>query len=250
MVIYKRISRTILRHALPYIFRPESSEELTRLGSRYGGWTVILSRLAPNSVCYSFGAGEDLTFDLALVDAIGCRVHIFDPTPRALVHFDALAQAARGDKSARQQLEHVYQEYSFAAFPMLTFHDIGVWSEDKELDFYEPAISDHVSHSATNIQHTHVGFRATVKSVRSIAEMLGHEQIDLLKMDIEGAELAVIDNLLIEGPLPKTLCIEFDAAAQGGLQELKKMQQLINGLDSAGYRLIHIEDWNFLFIRG
>jgi len=37
----------------------------------------------------------------------------------------------------------------------------------------------------------------------------GHTHIDLLKIDIEGAEYQVLDNMLHENILPTILCIEF-----------------------------------------
>jgi hypothetical protein len=42
---------------------------LERLGSDYGGWYVPIDRLAPHSICYLAGVGEDITFDLALIAA-------------------------------------------------------------------------------------------------------------------------------------------------------------------------------------
>ena len=38
----------------------------------------------------------------------------------------------------------------------------------------------------------------------------GHEKIDLLKLDIEGAEVAVLTQMLDNKIYPKYLCIEFD----------------------------------------
>ena len=56
------------------------------LGSDYGGWSVATTGLGPESVVYSFGVGEDISFDIALIKAFGMRVNAFDPTPRSAIY--------------------------------------------------------------------------------------------------------------------------------------------------------------------
>lgn len=243
-----RATRAMIRRSLPLVLRPSSAKELVRLGSRYGGWRVPLRQLNEDSVCYSFGVGEDISFDIALAKLTGSTVHLFDPTPRSKAHFDLLTRAAGGDATAKSHLAQIYPRISAEAVTLLRYHEYGIWSANEELEFFKPRDPTHVSHSLTNIQKTGVGFTATVKTARTIASTLGHDRIDLLKMDIEGAEFAVLDDLLANGPLPRILCVEFDAAAHGGLRELRQLHTTINKLAKQGLRLSHIEDWNFLFL--
>jgi len=42
----------------------------------------IRLRSAATAVVYSLGIGEDISFDLALIEKYGARVHAFDPTPK------------------------------------------------------------------------------------------------------------------------------------------------------------------------
>merc|ERR1712070_537593 len=67
---------------------------LRRLGSDYGGWSVVLDLLSPHSVIYSFGLGQDISWDLELIKASGAHVHGFDNTPRSNRFFDT-GKAAR-----------------------------------------------------------------------------------------------------------------------------------------------------------
>ena len=53
------------------------------LGSDYGGFVVHPDPLTADSVVYSFGIGDDVSFDLAIIERFGARVHGFDPTPRS-----------------------------------------------------------------------------------------------------------------------------------------------------------------------
>src|SRR6187402_2180865 len=61
------------------------------LGSDYGSHCVHPESLGPNSVVYSFGVGEDASFDIALIERWGLQVHAFDPTPRSIEWVEAQA---------------------------------------------------------------------------------------------------------------------------------------------------------------
>jgi cell division protein FtsX len=69
---------------------------------------------------------------------------------------------------------------------------------------------------------------------------LGHDRIDLLKMDIEGAEEPVLDRMLAEGPLPRVLCIEFDTP-----QSPWALRRRLRRLEDAGYVTRHAEARNY-----
>ena len=53
-------------------------------GARSGMWTVDPTDLGPQSVVYSFGIGDNIAWELAMIEHFGCHVHAFDPTPRSL----------------------------------------------------------------------------------------------------------------------------------------------------------------------
>ena len=110
---------------------------LVRLGSEYGGWWVPRDCLAPGTVAYCVGAGEDITFDLALHEA-GCVVRVFDPTPRAISYVEARMPNS----------DH------------FTFRPVGLWRENTELRFYAPATAGFVSHSVVNLYGTTSYFTA------------------------------------------------------------------------------------------
>ena len=74
------------------------------------------------------------------------------------------------------------------------------------LRFYAPRNEAHVSHSAVNLQRTDRFFEAQVSTVRELAKKLDDTDIEIIKMDIEGAEYAVLSSLMDQGPLPSTLC--------------------------------------------
>ena len=63
---------------------PSSRLGLQKIGSDYGGWIVPTAAVSGDWICYSGGVGEDISFDMGLIERFGCNVYAFDPTPRAI----------------------------------------------------------------------------------------------------------------------------------------------------------------------
>ena len=197
--------------------RIQSRHDLVRLGSGYGGWIVPSSAVQADAVCYCVGVGEDISFDLALMERFGCAVHAFDPTPRAI-------------DFVRQNASDV---------PRFHFHPVGVWERDEQLRFYAPSNPAHVSHSVMNLQQTDAFFEAPCRSLESLMKQLGHARIDLLKLDIEGAEHRVIAAMLEHGVTVKVLCVEFDEATMElTAQSRQRIVATADALASHGYLLV------------
>jgi len=77
-------------------------------------------------------------------------------------------------------------------------------------------------------------------SLTSIIEKLGHDRIDLLKMDIEGAEYEVLEGLLQSPVLPTQLLVEFHHRfVEDGLT---KTYDIIRRLRSVGYKVFAISE--------
>ena len=248
--VFASLRRRTFGALLPILLRPQTREQLTRLGSAYGGWTLPTGRLRSDSVCYSFGAGEDLTFDLELARLCGCTVHLFDPTPRARTHFEQLREAAKLGALPLDAKFVAYRPELLSAVEKLIFHPVGIWNENTTLEFYGPEDPQHVSHSIVNLQRTRPGFKAEVRTLDSIMEHLGHSAVDLMKADVEGAEFEVLEYLVEHHIFPDIMAIEFDAVAHGGALELRSLIELSRDFRTHDYQLAHIESWNYLFLRG
>lgn len=146
--------------------RVNGSYECVRLGSDYGGWHVIGDLVNEESVVYSFGIGEDISFDLALIGSLGVTIHAFDPTPRSL--------------------EWIREQETPPSFNIYPF---GIAAFDGNARFSPPENPCHVSYTmkATAPNETNA-VELPVERLETIMKELGHDHIDLLKMDIEGAE--------------------------------------------------------------
>ena len=61
---------------------------MERLGTIYGGWFVPKDiELNENSIVYSGGVGEDISFDLLVSDKYDSNIFLIDPTNRAKKHY-------------------------------------------------------------------------------------------------------------------------------------------------------------------
>lgn len=213
-----RLTRRIVDRWVAY--RP--ALDLERIGTDYGGWIVPTALIRQDWICYLGGVGEDITFDLGLIERFGVAVFAFDPTPRAIEHS---ARVASGE-------------------PGFHFLPVGLWSEDTTLRFFAPKDPSHVSHSVVNLQRTSEYFEAPCRAVPSLMEELGHRSIDLLKLDIEGAEHKVLKSTLRAGIRPKVICTEIDQPV-GAF----RFWSTIRRVRSAGYTLVAMSGWNFTFVR-
>lgn len=228
------------------------SKKLLRLGTKYGGWIIpVDAGLTADSICYSAGAGEDISFDCALVARFHCQVRIIDPTPRAIQHFNHLEKAVRsGQRYPVNNSTEDYYSVTAEDFRRLRFVPVGLADSDTELKFYLPKNQAYVSCSTVNLQKTKEYFTAQCFRLSSLMQQLDDTSIDLLKMDIEGAEYAVIKDMVATKVLPRLLLLEFDEAhtpidGEAG----RRIKHHIEVLEQAGMRCIAVDGCNASFIR-
>jgi FkbM family methyltransferase len=189
----------------------ELSAPSVRLGTDYGGYAVILEHVRPESVVYSFGLGEDVSFDLALIERTACQVFGFDPTPRSMAWLKA------------QSLPSGFH-----------VRELGVAARDGQASFAPPKDPTHISHSMV-APALESGLSFEVRRLTTIMHELGHERLDLLKMDVEGAEYEVLDDLL-QCPLrPRQVLVEFHHGMHG--IPVSKTERSLRALRDAGYRI-------------
>jgi len=201
---------------------------LRRYGSTYGGWTLCPAGLDATSVVYSFGVGEDASFESELIEAFGCRVHAFDPTPKSIRWVQ------------EQQLPAQFR-----------FHDIGLAAYDGQALFQPPVNPAHVSYamvsgSSGSAQNCAVAF--PVQRLATIMRKLGHQQMHLLKMDIEGAEYDVVDDFVGAGIQARQVLIEFHHRFDRN--NVPRTRQAIRRLQEAGYQISAVapngEEYSFI----
>jgi hypothetical protein len=221
-----------------------------KIGSIYGGWYVPIGIMDSSSVCYTVGAGEDISFDIGLVKKFNCHVFVCDPTPRAVKHYELLRESIiRGADTSVWSDKPTFYNCDEAVFSHLHYLPYGVWNESKRMRFYAPKDPAHVSHSLVNLQCTKDYFEADCRAIKDLMSELNHSHIHLLKLDVEGAEYKILHSLLSDGIFPSILCIEFDEGHTPRDREyIQRIIDSISGLKQAGYLLTHVASWNVTFV--
>ena len=210
----RRVVKTLLRR--DFFLQVDKRIRHERLGSAYGGWDLVTDSILSGSIVYSFGVGQDVSFDAELIRRFGVTVHAFDPTPGSIAWV------------AAQHLP-----------PQFVMHEYGVAAFDGDVTFYPPENPDHISHSILEKTATRArGITVPMKSLGTIMRDLGHGTIDLLKMDIEGAEYQVLASLLDSQVRPHQILVEFHHRFDGvGIGDTR---QAVRNLKKAGYRLFSV----------
>lgn len=223
------------------------SKDWIKFGTDYGGWPVLNGYLNKNSICYCVGAGEDVSFDIELRENFNCNVVTIDPTPKSIVHFNEIIKNVKNNIPTRILSGIEKNNYYKASEKILdkwVFLPYGLWIKNNVQKFYVPKNNEHVSHSIVNLQQTNEFFKAECKTLKTIIKELKHSNINLLKMDIEGAEHEVIKQIFKDKIYPNILLVEFDQPCK-----VSKMNKTIELITKNGYDYCIKDGWNFAFLR-
>lgn len=195
----------------------QETNKLKFLGTDYGGWGVDLTSLDKESIVYSFGVGTDISFDLKIIETIGCKVYGFDPTPRCIEWIET------------QKLPENFE-----------FIKLGLSDFDGFSFFDLPPKDTWVSFSETKIPKNN-SVKCEVKTLKSIMKILNHNHIDVLKIDIEGSEYHVLPNILQNQIFPKQILVEFHGNSSKQINEILEllhMYEVYKRIDRSDYYLI------------
>lgn len=230
----------------PRIRIERASGPLVRLGTAYGGKTFVDRGSLSGATILSAGLGEDASFDVEFAARYNAKVLIIDPTPRSISYYDGLkGRIGLGSTSAYGESGCLpFESYDMSAIApcQLELVPKALWVEECSLKFFVPRNPLHVSHSITNFQNDydtnadHIEVEAT--TVDAIVQRYNLDSIPLLKMDIEGAEVSVIESLMKSGPYPGQILVEFDELARPSRSVKRKYEGIDRVLREAGYRCV------------
>jgi FkbM family methyltransferase len=200
------------------------------LRRRYGGplvqlshWRIPAALLGPDSICYCAGVGEDIEFEAGLLKQFDARVFAFDPTPRAIRFVECRM------KNAKKFL----------------FSPMGIWSEDTTLRFYAPMNNQYVSHSVVRDGMSGEYFDAPCRRLATLMKEHNHDRIDLLKMNIEGAEYEVLQSMIADQIRPTVLAFTFE-----GPSAFAESIRWTRKLSCYGYQFAGLAGWAATFVLG
>lgn len=191
--------------------------EIIWLGNNYGGFYVASNKLNNKSIVYSFGIGTDISFDSDLINFKKITVYGFDPTPKSI------------DWISKNKMKN------------FIFFDYGIGNKNETAKMYLPKNKNHVSGSILKNKNLSKNYiKVKLKTLDSIMKELNHKYLNLLKLDIEGAELDVLQDILNKNINVNQIIVEFhDRFLKNGK---KARRHIMKELQEKGYSLFAISN--------
>lgn len=197
---------------------------LLEFGNRQTGcsWFFCPDGLDQNSIMYGGGVGRDVTFEHALVKHFGCNVVLFDPSPTG-----AETMALPENR-----------------IPQFHFCPVGLSGRNGTLRFAPPPdLKEGSWFTAGDNQAT---IEVPCVDLGTLMKQNGHRRIDLLKIDIEGAEYDVLEHVLAQKLPVKQVLVEFHHNIIPGIPRRRSISYMLR-LAAAGYKLLKQDGENHTF---
>lgn len=213
-----------MRHRLFYGLLLKRNCAIRTLGDPRGfcQWNISPAGLSRDSVVYSAGVGDDVSFEHDLVKYYGCQVVLFDPSPI-------------GVKTMALEENNI---------PQFRFLPVALAAHNGSLKLGEPRPGDQSWFARKDGE----GLEVACANLSSVMKQNGHHRIDLLKLDIEGSEYEVIEDLLKNRlPVPQ-ICVEYHHRIVPGVTHSQTLWSILR-LEARGYRLIDLTGNNHTFVR-
>tara|TARA_Y100000590_G_scaffold284333_1_gene319893 strand:+ start:1048 stop:1770 length:723 start_codon:yes stop_codon:yes gene_type:complete len=187
-----------------------------------GDWEYCPDYIDENSIVYSLGVGDSIEFDNEIIQAHGCDVHAFDPTPFSVNWISNKNTSTK-----------------------LSFHPWAVSDGDGKMRMIQ---RENKKGKKSNVMWTeissHANFDGSIEvpvfSVQSIMKKLNHSSINLIKIDIEGTEYQVIDHMIENEIFPEQILVEYHHRFNDKNKKMTKSS--LNNLRSCGYRIFSISE--------
>lgn len=231
-------NRLTLRLTLAGYKKKLDPASLMRLGTPYGGWWIPKNTTSVTGpkVLVSAGLGHDTSFDVAMLGS-GFTVIGLDPLieccTRAEREYNAL-----GDSEVL---------------------NLGLSTFTGEQSFFQPKNPSHDSWSTINVQEVSSGEVLTFQVI-SLADLISrfpqirNSVFTYLKMDIEGAELAILKNSFREVARFNFVGIEIDFLSLIPFLAFKKRtkgifeaRRILKEFEKSDFDLLHAENFNFFW---
>ena len=227
-------------------------------GSEYGGWKFVHKESLDFSTIISAGVGEDISFDIEFINKYNSRVLLIDPTPRSKSYIKELFNYL-GNKKTKDYDPGGYQQFSSYDLRKINKNNlIFVYKalfdiNNKIIKLLPPENLEHVSYSfkknKKQYKTTNV-LEAKTITVNQIIENYKLNNLELLKLDIEGSEVFVLRSLIKDKVFPNQILVELDSLRDGKLLIYLRIVKLILKLLRKKYALADISRYpNILLYR-
>ena len=198
----------------------------------FGNYLIREDLINLDSVIYSFGVGNSISFEEKISAKFGCKIYCYDPTSIATdfmnnYHYD--------------KNKIIYNCY-------------GIWIEDKKVKFFAQNEKNQTKRggSITNLFESQKYDLLQCYTLGTLMSQNNHSNIDLVKLDIEGAGIDVIDNFVSQNIFPKQIIAEFEYSENEYIDQKKfsewenKLMSLINKLKRNHYKCYYLPRYSHI----
>jgi FkbM family methyltransferase len=247
MSLVSRFAKTLL-HTL--LVDQTVDCNLLKLGSAYGGWSIDISDDVTGIPLISAGLGEDGSFDLEYVAKFKSHVTLVDPTDRAEVHFFGILTHC-GYQSTRPYSLDGNQPISSYDLSQIESSQLklvkkALFNFNGHLKLYPPKNPSHVSFS---VRKNIIDFRkkkdfiyVEALTLQTLVSDLEFNSEFILKLDIEGAEIAVMKSMIENGIKPRQVLIEYENLRLWSLHKVLEVFRLHKRLKVYGYEMVNLAE--------
>ena len=230
-----------------------------KLGSKYGRKVIYVSPQNLNGLTViSGGTGEDISFDIELINLTGGgKYFLIDPSPPAIAHMNKVINSL-GKPKTQEYSNFSRQDpsvYDLTRISSNSFHFIplALWNQTGKVRFYPPLNNTRDSSGSLNAIQTYYKKKTQpilvdCITIGEIVRRFKLSTIDILKLDIEGAVLEVLQSMFKEHIFPKQIVIEFDEMHFPSIKSRLRSRLLFQLIKNKGYKLINIDSCDFTFL--
>tara|TARA_Y100000591_G_scaffold203630_1_gene176219 strand:+ start:1073 stop:1864 length:792 start_codon:yes stop_codon:yes gene_type:complete len=211
----------------------KEKENIKHIGTFYGGYDIFENHLK-SPVVISCGLGEDASFDVDMINNYDAKVILIDPTPRSKKHFQEIKKRFGLDSNENYNETGNLSAKCYNLKKVndlnLLFVENAIWSNnDKNIKLYFPNDTKNVSLSINNINNSKFSdnfYECKTIDYLSILKKFNLQKVDILKLDIEGAEIEVLRSIMSCSILPNQILVEFDIRRRPSLTSLKILNNI------------------------
>jgi hypothetical protein len=237
----------------------KASLPLISLGSKYGRKTFCdIFPIDKNLQIISAGVGEDISFDIEFLNRFKAVIILVDPTPVAIQHFEMIKDRIGLDSIDQYSTNSRQSANSYSLIKVtkdnLIFVPQALWKDQSLLHFHLPP--DDSRDSSGSINSIHNFYRASKKqitvqttTVLKICEENDFNEIDILKLDIEGSALEVLVSMFFEDIYPIQILLEIDEIHFPSFRSKYRAFKLFKILKKNRYIIVNQDSCDFTFVR-
>ncbi|MBW7835265.1 MAG: FkbM family methyltransferase [Sphingomonadales bacterium] len=189
---------------------------------------LYIPRLTPDSVVIDAGCSYEADFSRMMIERYGVKAYAIDPTMK---HRHAL------EKFEKENSNHfIFLPFAISAEDgVLTFHESRTNESGSLMNDHKNVRDDEI-----------ISYEVRAMTLNSLLKHIGVANVDILKLDVEGAEYRLLDRVDRADLTPfKQIFIEFHHHAVPRYSEADT-KRIVDRICSFGFNKFSLDDHNYL----